>query len=282
MSHSIFFYEDKRRRREMSKDFQSAAKFEHRFWLQVLGDHGRFIRDALAPSEKKEIDTATYFIYTFDRLLQSVEAADLVQLSKKADEEAKKIRAFKLDLIEKMLLGKVTIQFTPSFINHMVNEVEEYLQVLEYLKQSQTPPIFHELHHHLVWLLDAAGHAGTISDNLDRTEKQLKEKSDTYTKHFEDFYLKAVEMAGYLRTNLSSFPALERMNSEVSLEMQLFMGFLEELEEMELSEKVLGAIAPLMADHMYREECYYLTKVAEATGKQGPNCDPGKPRIETN
>jgi hypothetical protein len=266
----------------MSKDFESAAKFEHRFWLQVLGDHGRFIRDALAPSEKKEIDTATYFIYTFDRLLQSVEATDLVQLSKKADEEAKKIRDFKLELIEKMLLGKITIQFTPSFINHMVNEVEEYIQVLGYLKKSQTPPIFHELHHHLVWLLDAAGHAGAISDNLDRTEKQLKETSDTYTKHFEDFYLKAVEMAGYLRTNLSSFPALERMNSEVSLEMQLFMGFLEELEEMELSDKVLSAIAPLMADHMYREECYYLTKVAESTGNQGPNCDPGKPRIETN
>lgn len=266
----------------MSKDFQSAAKFEHRFWLQVLGDHGRFIRDALAPSEKKEIDTATYFIYTFDRLLQSVEATDLVQLSKKADEEAKKIRDFKLGLIEKMLIGKITIQFTPSFINHMVNEVEEYIQVLGYLKKSQTPPIFHELHHHLVWLLDAAGHAGAISDHLDRTEKQLKEKSDTYTKHFEDFYIKAVEMAGYLRTNLSSFPALERMNSEVSLEMQLFMGFLEELEEMELNDKVLSAIAPLMADHMYREECYYLTKVAESTGIQAPNCDPGKPRVEPN
>jgi Domain of unknown function (DUF2935) len=266
---------------KMSKDFQSAAKFEHRFWLQVLGDHGRFIRDALAPSEKKEIDTATYFIYTFDRLFQSVEATDLVQLSKKADEEAKKIREFKLELIEKMLVGKVTIQFTPSFLNHMVNEVEEYIRVLEYLKKSQTPPIFHELHHHLVWLLDAAGHAGAISDNLDRTEKQLKEKSDMYTKHFEDFYLKAVEMAGFLRTNLSSFPALERMNSEVSLEMQLFMGFLEELEEMELSDKALSAIAPLMADHMYREECYYLTKVAESTGSQGPNCNPGKPRTET-
>jgi len=267
---------------KMSKDFQSAAMFEHRFWLQVLGDHGRFIRDALAPTEKKEIDTATYFIYTFDRLLQSVDATDLVQLSKKADEEAKKIRAFKLELIEKMLVGRITIQFTPSFINHMVNEVEEYIQVLEYLKKSQIPPIFHELHHHLVWLLDAAGHAGTISDNLDRTEKQLKEKSDMYTKHFEDFYLKAVEMAGYLRTNLPTFPALERMNNEVSLEMKVFMGFLDELEEMELSEKVLGAIAPLMADHMYREECYYLTKVAESTGVQPPHCDPGKPRIQTN
>lgn len=259
-------------------NFQQTARFEHRFWLQVLGDHGRFIYEALAPSEKKNIEIATYFIHTFDRLLNSIDTVDLVQLSRIADEEAKRIREFKLELIEGLLMGKVKILLTPSFINHMVNEVEEYIRVLDYLKKSEVPPVFHELHHHLLWLLDAAGHAGAISSNLDRTEKRLKEKSDTYTKNFEDFYLKAVEMAGYLRTNLSSFLALERMNKEVSLEMKLFMGFLEELEEMELSEQVLGSFAPLMADHMFREECYYLTKVAESTGQQEPGCDPGKPR----
>jgi hypothetical protein len=262
--------------------YQNAARFEHRFWLQVLGDHGRFIREALAPSEKKNIETATYFINTFDQLLENVDTTDLLQLSHRANEEAKRIRTFKLELIKGLLIGKVKILFTPSFINHMVNEVEEYIRVLEYLKKSEIPPVFHELHHHLVWLLDAAGHAGAISSNLDRTEKKLKNKSDKYMKHFEDFYLKAVEMAGYLRTNLSAFPALERMNTEVSLEMKLFMGFLEELEEMELSEQVLGSFAALMADHMYREECYYLNKVAESTGNQGPNCDPGKPRIKSN
>ncbi|WP_311439540.1 DUF2935 domain-containing protein [Mesobacillus foraminis] len=162
----------------------------------------------------------------------------------------------------------------------MVNEVEEYLRVLKYLKNSQVPPTFHELHHHLVWLLDASGHAGAINDNLDQTEKRLKEVSDTYRRHFEDFYLKAVEMTGYLRTNLESFPALSRMNNDVSLEIRLFMGFLEELEELELSEQALGSFAPLMADHMYREECYYLTKVAQSARTELPECDPGKPRTQ--
>ena len=266
----------------MAKDFQSGAMFEHRFWLQVLGDHGRFIHESLAPVEKKEIEKADYFINAFDQLLSSVDTSDQVQLSIKADEEAKKIRAFKLDLIRKMLTGKVKISLTPSFINHMVNEVEEYIRVLEYMKKAVIPPVFHELHHHIVWLIDAAGHAGAISSNLDQSEKQLKEISDKYMKHFEDFYLKAVEMRGYLRTNLSTFPALERMNLDTSLEIRLFMGFLEELEDLELTEKALGSFAPLMADHMYREECYYLTKVAESTGNQEPNCDPGKPRNKTD
>ena len=115
--------------------------------------------------------------------------------------------------------------------------------------------------------MDAAGHAGAISSNLDQVEKRLKEKSDQYTKHFEDFYLKAVEMAGYLRTHLSSFPELKKMNVDVTLEMTLFKHFLHELEELELSAQALGTFSPLMADHMSREECYYLMKLAESTNQ---------------
>jgi hypothetical protein len=266
----------------MDRDFKEAAVFEHRFWLQVLGDHGRFMFEALAPVEQEEIDTAKYFINTFDRLLQRVDTTDLMHLSMRADEEAKKIRKFKLELIEKMLTGKVKIHLGPTFVNHMVNEVEEYLRVLEYLKRGEVPPVFHELHHHTVWLLDAAGHAGAIQSNLDQVEKRLNATSEKFVKHFEDFYLKAVELTGYLRTNLVSFPALERMNQEVSMEIKVFMRFLDELKELRLSEQALGSFAPLMADHMFREECYYLSKVAEATAMKQPGCDPGKPRLITD
>jgi hypothetical protein len=264
----------------MTNGFEEGAIFEHRFWLQVLGDHARFLHESLAPVEEEEIETAHYFINTFDRLLARVGSIDLVHLSMRADEEAKKIRDFKLNLIAKMLTGRVKIHLGPTFVNHMVNEVEEYIRVLDYLKRGQVPPIFHELHHHTVWLLDAAGHAGAIQSNLDQVEKRLKAKSEKYMKHFEDFYLKAVEMTGYLRTNLTAFPALQKMNTDVTLEIQLFMKFLDELKELELTEQALGSFAPLMADHMFREECYYLTKVAEASSMQMPDCDPGKARIK--
>jgi hypothetical protein len=262
------------------KNFEQTAKSEHGFWLQVLGDHARFIHDSLAPSEKNDIEKAKYFIQTFDQLLARVQSGDLLALSRKAEEEGNKLRQFKLSIIERHLVGKIKIGLGPTFINHMVNELEEYLRILGYLKKGEVPPIFHELHHHLLWLLDAAGHAGAISDNMDRIENKIKEKSDDFTKDFEAFYLKAVEMTGFLRTNLSSFPALDRFNNDVSLEMKLFMNFLNEIEELELSKQALGTFAALMADHMMREECYYLTKLAESTGLQQPNCDPAKPRLQ--
>jgi hypothetical protein len=264
----------------MNDVFERTARFEHRFWLQILGDHSRFIYEALSPVQKVEIELASSFIQVFDTLLEQADSVDLMQVTAQAEAEVIKLREFKLELIRKHLIGKIKIHLGPTFINHMVNELEEYLRILKSLKSGQVPPVYHELHHHLLWLLDAAGHSEAISSNLDAVEKRLKEKSNFFKRNFEGFYLKAVELAGFLRTNLTAFPALSKMNLDTQLEIKLFRNFLAELEELELSNQALGTFAPLMADHMLREECYYLTKLAESVNLEPPNCDPAKPRLK--
>lgn len=265
------------------KNYQDQATFEHLFWLQILGDHARFIRDSLYPSEKQTIEKAKGYVSLWDQYLQQVRQGnvqDMTAFSKNVGEKAREFHRFKLDLIERSLFGKVKIHLSPTFLNHMVNELEEYLLVLSFLGKGDVPPLFHELHHHMLWLMDASGHAGAINDELDGIEKRLKEKSHLFSKHFDQFYIKAVEMKGYLRTNQHSFPALTRFNNEVELEMKIFKTFLEELEEMEMNETVLSTFSVLMADHMAREECYYLYKLAETTNGEFPECDPTKPRTE--
>jgi hypothetical protein len=264
----------------MNDVFEETARFEHRFWLQILGDHSRFIFEALAPVQTVEIEQATTFIRVFDTLLEQAKSTDVMQLTSQAETEVLKLREFKFELLRKQLIGKIKIHLSPTFINHMVNELEEYVRIINHLKVGEVPPIYHELHHHLLWLLDAAGHSEAISSNLDGVETQLREKSNTFKKNFEEFYLKAVELAGYLRTNLTAFPALTKMNVDTQLEMKLFQNFLHELEELDLNHQALGTFAPLMADHMSREECYYLMKLAESANLEPPNCDPTKPRIK--
>jgi len=258
----------------MNSTYEEIALFEHKFWLKVLGDHAQFLLDALAQNESEDIQKAMYFVQTFDRFLSNIHTVNLIAFAKDAHKVAKEIRKFKLNIIQKQLEGKIVIHFTPTFINHMVNEVEEYIMVLEYLIKGEVPPVFHELHYHLAWLTDAAGHAGAISGGLDLVEKRLKEKSEEYEKHFEQFYLKAVEMTGYLRAELHSFPALKKFTKDVSLELTLFSRFLHELEELELSNQVLSLMSGRMADHMAREECYYLLKLAQASGLEMPKCNP--------
>ena len=81
-------------------------------------------------------------------------------------------------------------------------------------------------------------------------------------------------MRGYLRTNLKTFPALKKFTKDVSLELKLFSHFLRELEELELTEQLLTSLSARMADHMAREECYYLLKLAQSSGLELPKCDP--------
>lgn len=49
---------------------------------------------------------------------------------------------------------------------------------------------------------------------------------------------------------------------------------------MRISKRALGTLMPLMADHMFREECYYLTQFSMKTNVSKPPCDPTAPRLE--
>ena len=266
----------------ISADYPKTALFEHRFWLQVLGDHGRFILNTLSPTEAERIEIAKNFISLFDTLLdksrQNIYGGELDDLTGEALELGKKLRVFKLDLIKAHILGNIEINMPPTFINHMVNELDEYLTILNCLMSNQYPNA-HAIHHHKLWLLDGVGHANSIYCNLDDIEQDLKKKSKMFSNHFDDLHMKSMELAGYMRTKLTKFPSLSRLNKQAELEMLMFMGFLKELQEMRINKEALGTITPLMLDHMLREECYYLTKLSQVSEVKKPECDPGKPRI---
>ncbi|TMW70688.1 DUF2935 domain-containing protein [Alteribacter natronophilus] len=261
--------------------FEKTARFEHDFWLQVMGDHARFIEDSFPASESEDAAIAREYRENYDQLLHRTEnVTDFRRFSREAGRLTDQFRDFKLSIIRRHLEGEIRTHLPPTFLNHMVNELEEYQRVLNYLERGEEPPVFHELHHHLVWLLDAAGHASAIAGSLDMVEKKMQEKGQDFAGTFEDFYIKAVELTGYLRANVESFPALRRMNEDVKLEIELFKAFLDEIEEMELTDELLSTFSPLMADHMAREECYYLMKIAESGGLEMPECDPAAPRIQ--
>lgn len=263
--------------------FKEIAFFEHTFWLQILGDHSRFILNALSPNEIDFINKANEFIDLFDHLLKkshkSISSENLHELNYQAYSSAMKIREFKLSIIAKQIEDKISINMSPTFINHMVNELEEYICILNDLISEKIPNT-KDIHLHLLWIPDGAGHASIISSNLDMTEKELIKKGEAYSKIFTDLYLKTIEYNGYTRTHIYDFPALRKLNTNADDTMTCFKKFLKELEEAILEKKVLGTIYPLMTDHMIREECYYLTKLSMVSDIKNPECDPTKPRIE--
>jgi len=257
---------------------------EHRFWLQIMGDHARFIFFSLAPNEVEYLQRSQDFIIGFDELLESVNRVsnteELELITKQAYQLTLHLREFKLLLLSHTLSSDIKIHLTSTFINDMLNELEEYLTVLSLL-QSKESILFHPLHYHLLWLTDAVGHAATLASNLDPIEKDMIDKSGYFEAQFTDLLLKATIMNGYIRTQLSNFPALDRLNKQVETSIALFMDFLAEIRDQRISGQILGNLFPLMADHMAREECYYLLKLSRTAGlTKRPDCNPASPRIE--
>jgi hypothetical protein len=261
----------------------NSVLYEHRFWLQILGDHARFIFNTLSPKENQDIQKAQHYIHSFDQLLNFARTAtieiEITTINQQAYSLVLDLRKFKLDLLQRLIVGKVTIALTPTFINHMVNELEEYQHILSALVAGKSVPQFDAIHHDLLWLLDAIGHAAVISSDLDPVEKPLMLNSKQFETHFQQLYLKSIEMAGYMRTQLRDFPAFRKFHLDIDLEMKLFIAFLNELEQMEITDEVLDRISPLMPDHMLREECYYLNKLAQLGIIPNPSCHPDKPRV---
>ncbi len=266
-------------------ELQSSALFEHRFWLQIMGDHSRFIYYSLAPSEKAHILKSQQFINQFDQLLdmarRPLPETEISVLNRLAYDKTIQLREFKLELLALTLESRLKVHLSSTFFNHMLNELEEYLLIVDALATQQTI-IFHPLHYHMLWLSDAVGHAVSVSANLDEIEKDDIAKSREYEKNFTALYLKSIELNGFLRTGLNYFNSLTRLNEQAFSLMILFKEFLEQIKVERMNAILLGTLMPLMADHMAREECYYLTKLAQTVqGIKRVDCDPARKRIES-
>mgnify|MGYP001472026076 CR=1 FL=1 len=265
--------------------FQSfeSSLMEHRFWIQIMGDHARFIFFSLSPNEVEHLQRSQDFIISFDdnleKINQSTNSKELELITNQAFQLILQFREYKLFLLSETLTSNIKMHLSSSIINDMINELDEYLNIL-HLTKNDNKILFHPLHYHLLWLKDAIGHAASILASLDYTEKGLIDKASSYEMQFTVLLLKATMMRGFLRTQLKDFPSLIRLNKQIETLMISFKEFLEDLRDQRMDGQVLGTLSPFMADHMAREECYYLWKLSLTSGlTKRPDCDPARPRI---
>ena len=258
------------------------AVFQNRFWLKIMSDHMQFILAAISPKEKEEIKTANSFYGKLEGLLKKSREplldAQLKELSNQAFPVVQDVRRFKLHLITRQLKDHLELDLQPGVINRLVNEAEEYLNVLVSLMKKEEF-IIPTIRLHLVWLMDSIGHAGLIMDGINMSYRDLRIKAHNYERDFMILHGRAMEMEGFFRTGLKRFPAFEQFNSDVEDLMTSFAEFFVQMNSNMRSKRVLGTISPLWLDHMYREGCYYLTELSRVNKIKTPICDPTAPDI---
>lgn len=272
----------------MASNHPHDGVYELRFWLQILGDHARFIKYSLMPDETNMSMVAANFIELFDRLLEKTREAKIVKEPVMKShlgeilQTTLSFRDFNRELLAERLKNKLVTSLPPVFYNHMLNELESFLKVLTDI-ECGPERAENILGQHLLWSLDAAAHAALIGSDLDKVEYRLREMSNKFERAFDHDYVKAVELAGYFRSNPpSAAPVLEAYNRDMAFQIKEFMAFLEEIKGGVKEQRILGRLWPLTLDHMYREGCYYLLKLAAVEpGLSIPDCDPGRPRVES-
>lgn len=226
--------------------------FENRFWQKTLSDHLDFIHDKLFSNEINLLETTNSL------------KGGLVNSPKTLPETltvVKSIKDLKINILYGLLSNTVKINLNPTFINHMLNEIEEYITILSSAIEGKvvTPS---PVHLHLVWLPDAVGHSVAVSCDLDPIEKLDIKKFKKYKKKFHILHVKALEFKGYLRAAIiDDSPMMSQLNNDVSLIMSRFITHLSELSGQREESTKLGIITPQLLNHMIREELYYLTKL---------------------
>jgi hypothetical protein len=273
---------------------------ENWFWSSIFRDHATFIFDHLAPDQEQLARWAQGFKQQFEKIhteagqvaraagiqgpagsyalagrpgeepLASLQGNELLGLEQQAQrqsaallEQLGSLKSFKEDLIQRKLDCKVKLALGPVLLAHMVTEAEEAQRVLGRVRQmAPLPPAMQALHHHLVWLPDAAGHAAALHNGADGVEKQIQTVTADFRETFNGMHIKALELYSMLRVAPRMVGALRRLNRDALAQIGLFRAFLTELREhLEDCEVLSINLVPALADHMLREELYYTEKI---------------------
>lgn len=212
---------------------------DQRFAQSVFEDHLDFIEKALDKDQN-----------VIQRRIQELrQMEDLVEFMV-ATLELKK------ELLGMMLEGDLKLKLPPTFINHMINEAEMLIRIVNGEK-------IHILEIHKLWLLDAEGHLVTIMKKLDPVEKILKKQLKKEKCRFHDLFCKTLEFIGYLRSGIDHFAALQRLTSEAVAETVLYLDLIVTFYDDYKDNSVLSVMDAKMIEHMIREQRYYLSQIEE-------------------
>jgi len=241
--------------------------FENRFWLRILRDNVIFIINKLSTKHAPELQLAK------DLKMRLIHALATVERGTRPEQLAD-IEALVLDVRALMIkvLGyhvdpsvKMEISLNPTVINHMLNVLAEYLNILDRV-QGRPSEVPHILAPHELWLVNAASNSERIMSELDSVEVITKKAFKKQKKQFHMLHHKTEEFIKYVDRLNTEFPALSTLTQSAMTEIDIFNKLLTELLGLRLGKRVLGTVSPLLINHILRENAYYLRKLGSNVG----------------
>ena len=229
------------------------------FWTDILSEHAMFQTNAFSYKEERFIAEAEKFHQIFKSYNQVILSGNNVDL-RTLESDTIRFIDFKKKLIFGLLQHQVKINFSPSFINHMLNEADEFLSIL----RSGSCPVKTEnaALYIKTWLADASGHASTLSAFLDLAETPSIRKAEFFKNVFDNLDKKASEISmisGNLKTKIN----IELLKEEVIEALNAFIQFCAKTGELLDNNKIMsaGTLSSMITNHFINEHKYFIHKI---------------------
>ena len=228
------------------------------FWTYILADHAMFQANAFSYKERTHIETAEAFHHIFTTYNQAISAKQSIDLTALENDTARFIN-FKKEIITGLLSHNLRIGFSPTFINHMVNEGAEFLHILQAACPAKTQDPAQYIKK---WLADAYGHAFTLAASIDLAETSTIHQAKGFATSFNRLYKKAGEIQT-LSKNLGATPDLALLKEETATMVEAFTQFCFTAGGLLDSKQLMstGTLSSEMTNHFINEHTYFLHKM---------------------
>ncbi len=164
---------------------------------------------------------------------------------------------FKQNVFRDVTACRMITMIYPTQIEHIIHEAEDYIDMLERLMQRRLEMGPGELaEEEAFWNHIMEEHAEFIDGLLDPSEKELKKKARGFAAEFG----RLTHQAQAATRALQTLPVITRRTVPVA---ESFRDFKAQGTNGILSCKVKSIILPLLADHVLRENNYYLRVLRE-------------------
>ncbi|MGE5604623.1 MAG: DUF2935 domain-containing protein [Bacteroidota bacterium] len=125
-------------------DLVTEIVMQESFWNRIMGEHAKFIRGLLDPTEVQLFNTADNFGKQFDVLTAEAEAlvrqtAALPEVTEKSRRAVISIRDFKSQGTEGLITCKIRSILIPLLGDHVLREANHYLRLLNMFESGKKP-----------------------------------------------------------------------------------------------------------------------------------------------
>jgi hypothetical protein len=245
---------------------------EHRFWVEVLEDHARFVRDHLSPEETEWAEWAERYIEMFWKLRgtlskmkenAAVDSPSMKAVAREIHSVAYGYYRFEGQLQHLKLNGRLNIGLTAEYFSGTLNENQEYLRLLNNYMQGKTPKALPLADLMGMWLEDQVEHASILKRVLMEMNSSWVEEARILHQSLSTCTAENYKIQSYLRFTPPSFPGqLSHARGTADSIVRLYQLVSNTLDSRQLQPS-MSRITVRLLEHYLPETRYFLIKLSD-------------------